>query len=318
MTTMPQYANGTTFPWVMRTTSYHWWTHYTTYSLYFQNAINVDCNEFTWNILVDMNKLRQIFPNAKGSDIYLGENKCTGIEKNGHLTFQQGLDECLTSGRLQHGRNTYNNELIYAEHDPVYTFIIRHYNWTVNVECDVTSDGNGYGYVASGTSSPSPSLSSPQYPVNISYYADPNYMKEVSASPLHVAVGAQVYVKVFTETYDWNARMRVVSCYTKPTYNAPDHTKYYLLENGCEVDTNTHIISQSSHETKFVFDNFEYTSNHEGIYMFCDTIFCNTHDYSAKCRQSCNPVIRRKISVENVPSDDKEADKSSDVTNQDS
>jgi hypothetical protein len=32
MTTMSYYR--TTFPWGMNTTSYHWWTHYTTYSKY--------------------------------------------------------------------------------------------------------------------------------------------------------------------------------------------------------------------------------------------------------------------------------------------
>jgi len=42
-------------------------------------------------------------------------------------------------------RNVYNNELIYAEHDPVYTFIIKHYKWTVGVECEVQRDGRTYG-----------------------------------------------------------------------------------------------------------------------------------------------------------------------------
>jgi len=42
-------------------------------------------------------------------------------------------------------RDVYNNELIYAEHDPVYTFIIKHYKWTVGVECEVQRDGRTYG-----------------------------------------------------------------------------------------------------------------------------------------------------------------------------
>lgn len=78
----------------------------------------------------------------------------------------------------------------------------------------------------------SPSLSSLQYPVNVSFYLDPNYINQVSGSPLHASVGEHVYVKVFTTTNDWNAKMRVHSCYTKPSLNAPDHTKYYLIQNG--------------------------------------------------------------------------------------
>lgn len=63
------------------------------------------------------------------------------------------------------------------------------------------------------------------------------------------------------------------------------------------MDTNTHIISQSTHETRFVFQDFEYTSNHEGIDVMCDAIFCNSTDYSRQCLQSCNPTARRSFHV---------------------
>ncbi|KAK3599691.1 hypothetical protein CHS0354_037162 [Potamilus streckersoni] len=63
--------------------------------------------------------------------------------------------------------------------------------------------------------------------------------------------------------------------------------------NRCEADVNTHYISQSTHETKFIFRDFEYTSNHEGLYLYCDATFCETSDYSNECQQSCNPRGKR-------------------------
>ena len=91
--------------------------------VYFQNAIHVDCSEYTWNIVVDMNRLRQTFPNAKASDIYLGENKCTGIERNGHLTFQQGLDECLTSGRVGYSFSDQIKKNVRSQYPLLYTML---------------------------------------------------------------------------------------------------------------------------------------------------------------------------------------------------
>ncbi|WAQ99255.1 hypothetical protein MAR_023628, partial [Mya arenaria] len=84
-----------------------------------------------------MNRLRLATPGALSSDIYLGENSCTGTVELDILHFRQGLRQCLTSETQRYNASVYTNELVYAEHDPVYSYIIRNYNWTVGVECDV-------------------------------------------------------------------------------------------------------------------------------------------------------------------------------------
>ncbi|XP_045187537.2 deleted in malignant brain tumors 1 protein-like [Mercenaria mercenaria] len=260
------------------------------YSL--KGAIQVVCTNYHWYITVDMNKIRHVYPTAKASDIYLGENKCKGVENGDILIFQQDLSECLTSELLVDGIEVYNNELIYAEHDPVYLFIVLHYNWTVGVECDIGQNGTAIGgFPSNATSTIAHNVSSPQYPVSVSFYKDQDFIHEIGkGNPLHAEIGSHVYVKVFTTATDWNIRMRVHTCYTKPTEHAHDHMKYFLIKDGCEVNTNTHIISQSTHATRFVFDSFEYSNSHEGIYMFCDALFCDSSDWSAQCRQTCNPV----------------------------
>ncbi|XP_060553296.1 pancreatic secretory granule membrane major glycoprotein GP2-like [Ruditapes philippinarum] len=123
----------------------------------------------------------------------------------------------------------------------------------------------------------------------MSFYSDPNFAYQISGNPIHVAVGNKVYVKVFTTSSDWTIKMRVHTCYTKPSATASDSFKFEMIKNGCEMDSNTHIISQSSHETRFVFEDFEYTSNHEGLYVYCDAMFCRSSDYSRQCMQTCNP-----------------------------
>ncbi|KAL4232182.1 hypothetical protein ACF0H5_009756 [Mactra antiquata] len=258
----------------------------------FHGGVKVTCTKYSWDIMIDMNKLRQEYPNAKSSDIYLGDNRCTGVEKQNLLEFSYGFTECLTTNMLHNGAHVYNNELIYAEHDPVYLYIIRHYNWTLGVQCEIQTDGTVKGSVQKPVINQSSVLNTTQYPVNISYYSDPNFMHQVSGHPLLEPAGSQVYVKVFTTLSDWNIKMRLNTCYTSPTQHVLDHLKYYLIKDGCEVDSNTHIMSQSTHETKFVFENFEYANNPQGgIYVFCDMTFCASSDWSNNCRQTCNPIV---------------------------
>lgn len=289
-------------------TSYPWW-YQTTENLttqrplpHIDDVIHVNCNENGWDIRIDMYRLREIYPGAKASDIYLGENTCTGTENWRYLNFQQGLRECLTSETVRFNALVYSNELVYAERDPRYQFIIRNYNWTVGVECDVQRNETSSGHLHHDNQNlMEPHVTgSSHFSVNMSFYTDPNFLHQISGNPLHVTVGEKVYAKVYTTTPDWSVKMRAHTCYAKPSQYSPDHMKFYLIQNGCEVDTNTHIISQSAHETRFVFQDFEYTSNHEGIYVFCDAVFCSSHDYSRQCQQTCNPIIRRNVHVEKM------------------
>lgn len=284
------------------TTTFQWWFTTSVPRTKLEDAIFVNCDENGWNIVVDMYRLREIYPNAKASDIYLGENSCNGVQSWNTLTFKQGVRECLTSETIRNNVLVYSNQLIYAERDPNYQFIIRFYNWTVGVECDVQRNETSSGHIhhdSSHLTGPDVTGSS-HFSVNMSFYSDPNFMYHLPGNPLQVNVGDKVYVKVFTTTSDWTVKMRVHTCYTKPSQLSPDHLKYFLIQNGCEVDTNTHLISQSAHETRFVFQDFEYTTSHEGIHVFCDAVFCGSSDYSRQCQQSCNPVLRRNIAVERI------------------
>lgn len=57
----------------------------------------------------------------------------------------------------------------------------------------------------------------------------------------------------------------------------------------CEVDTNTHILSQTDHETKFVFRIFEMTGHQGDVDIKCEATICDTSDAlsSKQCDQHC-------------------------------
>ncbi|KAH3842038.1 hypothetical protein DPMN_115526 [Dreissena polymorpha] len=132
----------------------------------------------------------------------------------------------------------------------------------------------------------------------MTFYLDPNFQQPVPSNPLRVSVGTVVYVKFFTQATDSTVKMRVHTCPRRRHRTICDTTSSRTGRTVCcEVDTNTHLISQSTHETRFVFQNFEYMSNHQGIHVMCDATFCSTSDYSRQCTQTCNPTIRRNVDV---------------------
>ncbi|WAR17316.1 hypothetical protein MAR_031910 [Mya arenaria] len=101
---------------------------------------------------------------------------------------------------------------------------------------------------------------------------DANFADQIKGNPVEVHTGDNVYVKVFTTIADWSMKLRLHSC---------------------EVDKYTHIMSQSTHETTFMFQDFEYSSDLEGLDVFCNATLCDTSDFTPRCMQSCNRLFQR-------------------------
>lgn len=56
----------------------------------------------------------------------------------------------------------------------------------------------------------------------------------------------------------------------------------------CVIDPNAGILSQNTHETRFFFQDFEYSTNQNSLYLHCNATFCKSNDYSAACEQTCH------------------------------
>ncbi|KAK3590901.1 hypothetical protein CHS0354_020879, partial [Potamilus streckersoni] len=124
---------------------------------------------------------------------------------------------------------------MYAVRDPQHPFIIRGYNWTVDVECSVMRNGTVSSYISDSTPKPFNShlvQGTSHFSVSMHFYSDPNFLHEIPGNPLHVSVGDDVYVKVYTDAADLGVKMSVHSCYTKPDPYAADSMKYYIIRNG--------------------------------------------------------------------------------------
>ncbi|CAC5405245.1 unnamed protein product [Mytilus coruscus] len=59
------------------------------------------------------------------------------------------------------------------------------------------------------------------------------------------------------------------------------------LKLRCPVDRNTFITSQSTHETRFHFQDFEYAGHPDSMLVHCNATFCKSNDYSSECEPQC-------------------------------
>ncbi|XP_052221856.1 CUB and zona pellucida-like domain-containing protein 1 [Dreissena polymorpha] len=86
---------------------------------------------------------------------------------------------------------------------------------------------------------------------------------------------------------DIHVKMRIDMCYAKPDPNAGADLTYTLINNGCVADPYTQILPQGAHETKFVFNAFEFPQAHDSVYIYCTATFCQTNNASRRCTQTC-------------------------------
>ena len=63
-----------------------------------EQAITVRCDGYNgWNIRIDMNMMRTMYPNMRASHLYLGKNSCTGQNYGSYVMFRNSLGSCGSS-----------------------------------------------------------------------------------------------------------------------------------------------------------------------------------------------------------------------------
>jgi hypothetical protein len=139
---------------------------------------------------------------------------------------------------LQFSNNVviYSNTLIYAVHDPVNHFIVWEYRFKVKVECDMSKIETIGNQISNGhinnTQYSKPAVGSGHFAIQMRFFNDSKYQFELNGNELSYFIGDNIYVKVQTSLHDYDVKMRLSDCYTKPSRQASDRYIYYLVKNG--------------------------------------------------------------------------------------
>ncbi|XP_053388146.1 deleted in malignant brain tumors 1 protein-like [Mercenaria mercenaria] len=255
------------------------------------DAVHMGCASKGWNVAVNMTILRVLYPDTGASQIKLSEQDCTGQVMGDLVVFKQSYTKCSTTSKTTGDTLIYDNQLVYPESRTPFPIIVHGYRWRVDVECDVSRVEE-----VSTNFHPNRTIinenqhvsSSSHYKSEVKFFSDGTFYKQIFGNPISLKTGDNVYVSVTMNSDDVQVKMRLHTCYTKPDPNADARLTYPLIQNGCVVDPDTHILSQGTHETRFVFSAFEFPQSHNSVYIFCNSTFCKTTDTSDRCTQVCH------------------------------
>eukprot|EP00105_Crassostrea_gigas_P038245 XP_019922393.1 PREDICTED: deleted in malignant brain tumors 1 protein-like [Crassostrea gigas] len=254
-----------------------------------ESAITVACNENNWNAAVYLPPLYSRYLDFNPGDLYLGQDSCTGYVDGNYLRFRSDYTTCNTETKTSKDNIVHSNEIIYAVHDPNHHFIVREYRFRVPVDCFLPRNEESSNHYYHGLATIPPAhhvTGSTHHTVHLRFYTDSSFQHPKSL--YGSKVGDTVYVKAFTDVRDYNQKMRLSDCYATPTASPYSNLKYFIIQNGCVIDPNARILSQNTHETRFYFQDFEYSTDQNSLYLHCNATFCKSNDYSAACEQTCH------------------------------
>ncbi|VDH91103.1 Hypothetical predicted protein [Mytilus galloprovincialis] len=274
-----------------------------------RDAIKIGCGPASWDITVNMTIMKKLYPDTFSELIYFPDAGCKGVWRDDTLFFSQKYTECRTQREDRVSSVLYKNRLMYPEANTPNPVVIRHFRWTIDIDCELSkinsatvnfhpneiisttvSSHGGHGNVdhISGSGKEG---------VIIAFFKDQHFLQQISGNPLQIHIGENIYVKVKTQTTDNNYKMRLHSCVAKPQSYSSATYAYPLIQDGCPTDSTTKIISQTTHETTFVFSSFEFQTNKDNVFVECNATFCLTGDNSVACHQACHT----KRSVARIP-----------------
>ena len=130
----------------------------------------------------------------------------------------------------------YTNTLIYAVHDPIFRFIVREYRFNVKVECDMSKDQGTditiHNGDVKGKNNEHKAIGTGNFPVELKFFTDAQFQHEISSDALSFMVGDKIYVIAQTNIHDFDVKMSLSECFTKPTKAADDIYRHFLIKNG--------------------------------------------------------------------------------------
>ncbi|XP_078312996.1 uncharacterized protein LOC111133966 isoform X2 [Crassostrea virginica] len=259
------------------------YTGNTCQSAIIDNQVSVECMDDGWNITVNLSLLRQKYPDFNPDECYIGldNSNCTGHEEENQLHFGQNFEDCKTSEKNLTEGVEYRNELICARHDPLYHFIIREIRLRVNLLCKFFAP-----------------LTSKDRQVHLRYFEDP--MLSRSKSIDSCSVGEKLYVRAYSDVMDSRIKMILSHCYVTPKVITDHSMQYYIIKNGCVIDPNAVIFYQTAHETRFSFQYFDFSTDHDSVQLYCNATFCQTNDHSLACQPKCANHVFRSLRGDNL------------------
>ncbi|VDI14713.1 deleted in malignant brain tumors 1 protein [Mytilus galloprovincialis] len=208
-----------------------------------QDAIKIGCGHASWDMAVNMTIMKKLYPDTIPELIYFPDASCTGVWRDDTIIFSHKYTGCGTQREDKVNSVLYKNRLMYPEYSSPKPIGIRHFRWTIDVECELSKIDSATANfhpneILSTTASFHGGLGNVDHTsgsgkesVIIAFYKDQHPFVQNNIYP-GFYIGANIYVNVKTQTTDNNYKMRLHSCVVKPQSYSSASYEYPLIKNG--------------------------------------------------------------------------------------
>lgn len=125
----------------------------------------------------------------------------------------------------------YENAIHHAVFDTNDPNVVRHHKWSFAVGCLVSNSESASAHFEHNIDEHNETYTA-HHAIGIDFYKDPNFLHQYTNEPVRLTIGEKVYVKVYVEKPDWNSKMRLHTCYTKPPGTQSTNLEHVLIRDG--------------------------------------------------------------------------------------
>ncbi|PWA25867.1 hypothetical protein CCH79_00001778 [Gambusia affinis] len=252
----------------------------------------VDCSSDNMNIVISRTYLNSL--GYDGHSLYLDDPYCKPKISSYEVVFSFPLSSCGTVKHFNNGRVVYTNNI--RGFPSSQGEIVRQSYLKMNINCTMEPDSVSQIMFVVNNGGNSSIAGSGRYNTSMAFYTSSSFSYKVTSVPYQVALNQDLYVQVDMSRQDSNLVLFLDTCVAAPSPFDFETRPYYLVRNGCAVDSTYRPISSGSwYRARFTFKAFMFMRGTDSVYLQCKVLICPSSDSNSRCRRGCSRRRAREL-----------------------
>ncbi|XP_049455688.1 deleted in malignant brain tumors 1 protein-like isoform X2 [Epinephelus fuscoguttatus] len=255
----------------------------------------VDCSSDNMNIVIQRSYLNSL--GYDGHSLYVNDQHCRPQVSSYQVVFSFPINSCGTIRKFENGRVVYTNALrAYASSSGEIT---RQSHLKMNVGCRMEQDSVSQIMYVVHHNGNSSIVGTGRFNTTMDFYTSSSFYYKVHQVPYEVTLNQNMYVQVSLRRGDSSLVLFLDTCVTSPSPHDFYSRPYYLVRNGCGMDSTYWAYSSGTRPyAQFTFRAFQFLRATESVYIQCKVVICQANDYSSRCRRGCMRRTARDLGSE--------------------
>ncbi|XP_030297882.1 deleted in malignant brain tumors 1 protein-like isoform X13 [Sparus aurata] len=257
----------------------------------------VTCSSDNMNIVVQRSYLNSL--GYDGDNLYLNNPSCRPQISSSQVIFRFPIEGCGNDKKIENGRVVYTNTL--RADTSSYGEITRQVHLKINVACQMDQDSvSQIMYLVEHTGNSS-IVGTGKFNTSMNFYTSGSFYYQVTQVPYKVTLNQNLYVQVDLSRQSSNLVIFLDTCVTSPSPHDFENRSYYLVRNGCPVDsTYRPYYTGLRPYARFTFKAFQFLRAAESVYIQCKVLICQASDSNSRCHNppNCRNRVARDLGTE--------------------